>query len=186
MVRLHAGHFDRSLPTQDYPLLLPLLHSTTLWLKATEIAIEKSLNIVDLGGLHTLMSFAGSIGSLMDGSGIEIALQTIYGESTVKHMLHEKAIARATRGHILVESALMMKLQQLLSNEKMADSFDKLTNEEMLEIELVCNQVSEKEITLCSVDSQALQKLQCSLVALREYLSSKSKTAKLWLQYMLK
>ena len=40
-----------------------------LWLKATEIAIEKSLNIVvHLGGFHTLMSFAGSIGLLMDGS----------------------------------------------------------------------------------------------------------------------
>ena len=33
-----------------------------LWLKATEIVIEKSLNIVvHLGGFHTLMSFSGSI-----------------------------------------------------------------------------------------------------------------------------
>lgn len=75
-----------------------------LWLKATEIVIEKSLNIVvHLGGFHTLISFAGSIGSLMDGSGIESMLQTVYGENTVKHMLGGKAIARALRGHNLVE-----------------------------------------------------------------------------------
>ena len=52
-----------------------------LWLKVTEIDIEKSLNIViHLRGFHTLMSFVGSIGSLMDGSGIETVLQTVYGK----------------------------------------------------------------------------------------------------------
>ena len=58
-----------------------------LWLKATEIAIEKSLDIViHLGGFHTLMSFAGSLGFVMDGSGIESVFKTVYGEDTVKHM----------------------------------------------------------------------------------------------------
>ena len=58
-----------------------------LWLKATEIAIEKSLDIViHLGGFHTLMSFAGSLGFVMDGSGIESVFKTVYGEDTVKYM----------------------------------------------------------------------------------------------------
>ena len=51
-----------------------------LWLKATEISIEKSLDVViHLGGFHTLMSFAGSLGFVMDGSGIESVFQTVYG-----------------------------------------------------------------------------------------------------------
>lgn len=72
-----------------------------LWLKATEIAVEKSLNIVvHLGGFHTLMSFVGSIGSLMDGSGIESVLQLVYGENSINHILRGKAISRAIRAHI--------------------------------------------------------------------------------------
>ena len=45
-----------------------------LWLKAVEIITERSLRIVcRLGGSHT-MSFLGSIGSMMKGSGLEEAL----------------------------------------------------------------------------------------------------------------
>lgn len=86
-----------------------------LYIKAFEIAVEKSLDIViHLGGFHTLMSYAGSVGTLMGGSGLEAALQIIYGEKSVQHMLHGKAIARATLGHFLVEAALTMKLQDML------------------------------------------------------------------------
>ena len=51
-----------------------------LWLKATEIANAKSMNIVlILGGFHLMKSFMGSIGSLMKGSGLSEALATCYG-----------------------------------------------------------------------------------------------------------
>ena len=66
------------------------------WLKATEIIVDSSLNIVShLGGFHTLMSFLGSIGNIMDGSGISELLHVVYGENTVKHMMSGKAIARS-------------------------------------------------------------------------------------------
>ena len=43
-----------------------------LWLKATDIIFSKHLNIVcRLGGFHLIMSFLGSIGKLMEKSGIE-------------------------------------------------------------------------------------------------------------------
>ena len=81
--------------------------------------VEISLNVViHLGGFHTLMSYTGSIGTLMDGSGLEAVLQTIYGENPAKHMLHGKAIVRATRGHILVEAALTIKLQNMLCDDE--------------------------------------------------------------------
>ena len=53
-----------------------------------------------------MMSFAGTITSLMKESGLAELLETCYGENTVKHMLNGKAIARALRGYFLVEAVL--------------------------------------------------------------------------------
>ena len=79
-----------------------------LWIKAAEITKAKSLNIVcRLGGFHTMMSFMGSIGSMMKGSGLEEALETVYGPNAVAHMISGKAISRALRGHFLVEAAIV-------------------------------------------------------------------------------
>ncbi len=42
-----------------------------LWLKAVEIIKAKSMNTVcRLSGFHTMMSFMGSIGAMMKGSGL--------------------------------------------------------------------------------------------------------------------
>ena len=74
-----AKHLEVATPciTLDQPL----------WLKATEIINTLSLNnIVILGGFHTVMSFAGSIASLMDGTGQTVGLQTIFAGNAVKHM----------------------------------------------------------------------------------------------------
>ena len=82
-----------------------------LWLKAVEIIRTKSMNIVcRLGGFHTMMSFLGSIGSMMKGSGLEEALENAYGPNAVTHMMSGKAISRALRGHFLIEAALINKL----------------------------------------------------------------------------
>ena len=42
-----------------------------------------------------LMSFFGSIGTIMSSSGIERVLQSVHGENTVKHILTGKAVSRA-------------------------------------------------------------------------------------------
>ena len=82
-----------------------------LWLKAVEIITAKSMNIVcRLGGFHTMMSFFGSIGSMMKGFGLEEALENVYGSNVVTHMISGKAISRALHGHFLVEAVLMNKL----------------------------------------------------------------------------
>ena len=63
-----------------------------LWLKAVEIITAKSMNIVcRLGGFHTMMSFLGSIGSMMKGSRLEEALENAYGPNAVTHMISGKA-----------------------------------------------------------------------------------------------
>ena len=79
----------------------------TLRYKTQGIMADKGLNIVcRLGGFHTLMSFMGSIGYMMGGSGLEEVWSQVYAENTVPHLMSGKAYSRALRGHVLVHSAL--------------------------------------------------------------------------------
>ena len=55
------------------------------------------------------MSFLGSIGMFIRGSGLSDALSTIYGTNAVEHM-SGKAMSQAICGHFLVESALTSKV----------------------------------------------------------------------------
>ena len=96
-----------------------------LWLKAVEIINAKSMNIVcRLGGFHLLMSFLGSIGKLMEGSGLTELLEIIYGSNTVKHIMTGKAYARALRAHFLTQSALETLLLHFITPMKLTDQFD--------------------------------------------------------------
>ena len=62
--------------------------------------------ILRLGGFHAEMSLLGCIGSVMAASGLEELLGVVFAPNTVKHVLSGKALARAIRGHMLVDSAL--------------------------------------------------------------------------------
>ena len=62
--------------------------------------------VLILGGFHTEMSFLGSIGTLMAGSGLKEVMSQVYAEGSVDHMLSGKAVARAVRAHLLTDSAL--------------------------------------------------------------------------------
>ena len=76
-----------------------------------EIIDAKSMDIAcRLQGFHTMTSFLGSLGSLMNGAGSSELLTTVYGESSVTHILSRKAISRALRAHVLVHAALMGKI----------------------------------------------------------------------------
>ena len=56
------------------------------------------------------MTFLGSKGTMMKGSGLAESFETVYVEPTVCQMFAEKAVSRALRGHFLVEAVLMKKL----------------------------------------------------------------------------
>lgn len=66
--------------------------------------------VLRLGGFHTLMSFLGSIGHLMEGSGLDEIMQLIYAKDTVPHLLSGKAYARASRAHLIISTALYLVL----------------------------------------------------------------------------
>ena len=77
-----------------------------LYWKAVEIQMQEQDSIVSeiviiLGSFHTLMSFLGSIGSLMNGTGLNSLLEQVYAENAVPHIMSGKAVARARRAHQL-------------------------------------------------------------------------------------
>ena len=79
-----------------------------LYVKAYEIVSSTNMNIfVRLGGFHQLMSFLGSIGCIMEGSGLQPALETVYASLTVNHMFTGKAFSHAMRGHMLANAAVL-------------------------------------------------------------------------------
>ena len=51
--------------------------------------------------------FMGSIGSMMKGSGLEEALETICGLNAVTQMMSGKVVSRTLCGHFLEEAALV-------------------------------------------------------------------------------
>ena len=123
------------------------------------------------------MSFFGSIGSIVDGSGISTTFQTIYGENATKHILTGKATARATRAHILAESALLIKLQEMVLNDSYnAIDIDAIKN-------LYESVVSIKQINAVS-SSLALESLVSAIEEKKSILANKSRTAKLWINYI--
>ena len=88
-----------------------------LYIKAVDIAIKSNLNIViRLGSFHTLMSFLGSIGSMMRGSGLEEVMGLIFRSNTIEYVLSGKAYARAVRGQFILHSALTELLLDYLKN----------------------------------------------------------------------
>ena len=52
------------------------------------------------------MSYVGSVGHIMEGSGLQEVMSIIYAEDTVPHLFSGKAYARAIRAHSIISSAL--------------------------------------------------------------------------------
>lgn len=174
--------------------ITPLLtFDQPLWMKATTIIEAENPSsdlkriVLRLGAFHTQMSFLGTIGHIMMSSGLEDLLAVIYAPNSVMHMLSGKAVARATRGHQLVECALT----SLLLDEAYPISDPQDTSNE----EDVCQNGSAPELTQLSdllerVQSGVIDFSDCefpsTIISRLEAVQNgmKSRTARLWLQYM--
>ena len=92
-----ALYIDTPCVTYDQPLLI----------KTLEIVVSMKLNVVvRLAGFHTTMSFLGSIGYFMEGSGLERLFEVVYAKNTVSHIKSGKAVSQALRAHLVLESVL--------------------------------------------------------------------------------
>ena len=107
-----------------------------LWWKATTILENEMQNsslkciVLRLGGFHTLMSYLGSIGHLMEGTGLKDILETVFARNSVCHMLSGKAVARALRGHFLTDSALSCILIDQVLGLQVEDSCENIPEED--------------------------------------------------------
>lgn len=152
-----------------------------LFAKATEIVLAAapgsplSRVVVRLGGFHLLLSFLGSVGHIMAGSGLEEMWANIYAKNSVVHMLSGRAYSRALRAHLLSYQALTTLL---------FDSFP--LDENMIEECKLCYQAlfeSTRSVDDMQ-DSEVLKKLFDAVTGrLNQYMSS-GRTQKLWVQYL--
>ena len=93
----------------------PVTFDQPLYIKAADIiAASDDLTkvFVRLGGFHLLMSFMGSIGYIMAGSGLEELWESVYAKGSVVHMMSGHAYSRALCAHFLTQSALAKILPQ--------------------------------------------------------------------------
>ena len=78
--------------------------------------------VIRLEGFHLLLSFMGSIGVIMAGSGLEEMWETVYAKNSVVHMMNGRTYARGSRAHFISQSALAT---QLLVSSTVDDSLKK-------------------------------------------------------------
>lgn len=157
-----------------------------LWWKATLIIQDEPASsrlkkiVLILGGFHMQMSFLGSIGHLITGTGLQECLETVSASNSVIHMLSGKSVQRAVCGHYLVNialNALITKKAETLLPEidwssllaESADLYDQL-----ISLEITSEDLHSKELlkSLLEHFSKVKEKLQ------------KHRTAKIWIQYM--
>ena len=67
-----------------------------------------------------MMSFMGSIGSIMKEAGLEETLGTVYGLNAFTHMIRN-AVSRALHGYFLVQAALFNKLMSAATMSRSSD-----------------------------------------------------------------
>ena len=171
-----------------------------LWWKALMIIVTEPVGsdlsdiVLRLGGFHTEMSFLGCIGHLMAASGLQELLELIYAPIAVVHMLTGKAIARAVRGHLIVDAALNALVLAKTFNVPLPGSEDETTENvvqtatssttELDEAAALYEKLVQGSMTADQVCQEyVMTRINDSLQ--REVNSLKSsRTATLWLQYM--
>lgn len=82
----------------------PLYYKSLLIIQDEPASSRLKKIVLILGGFHMEMSFVGSIGHLMTGSGLQECFETVYASNSVVHMLSGKSIQRAVRGHFIINN----------------------------------------------------------------------------------
>ena len=141
--------------------------------------------VVNLGGFHSVMSFLGCMGQVMEASGLKEVLELIYAENAVTQILSCKAYARAIRGHFLVGTALSSVVLgsaygiDLSIVDEESDACKDFQEAADLLDKLLCEDASPGEVCSKDVLNRISEKLKAEKNSLSEH-----KMGKLWSQYM--
>ena len=143
-----------------------------LYVKDYNIVSSMNMNILfRLGGFHQVISFLGSIGCLMEGSGLRAALENVYAPVTFGHMFSGKAFARAIRGHMLCASAVLSLLLE--------EFRDSISSEEKSQLAKILDTFN----PTLTEPGDKVKNLVSWLENKKFELSSKSRTSTLWLNF---
>lgn len=163
----------------NHPKVIITFDQPLYW-KAREIVAAAPLDskisncIVRLGGFHLLMSFLGSIGYFMAGSGLKELLCIVYAPLSVEKMLQGHAFARAIRGHFLATTAMSrIILDQTLITEE----------EKSTVTEIVASFIDEPPSLNTVNENSNIKQLAKKFGDKLEELKDNGPTAQLWIQY---
>ena len=121
------------------------------------------------------MSFFGSIGYIMQGSGIQEVLSLIYAPKSLEKMLNGHAYARAVRAHTLLQLTLAIIISKdLVIDDEMVANLN-ITIENVINNTISYNDIENGDEISEELLYQFNQKL-------KEY-EERGPTAKLWIQY---
>lgn len=118
------------------------------------------------------MSFLGSIGYIMSGSGLEDLFKLIFAPNSVEKIMFGHAYSRAVRAHFLTH----------LSLAKIILDFIDFTDDERDEIDFILSD-AEKCVILTADEIQQVQTASAKFAEELQKLEKRSPTAKLWVQY---
>ena len=124
------------------------------------------------------MSFLGSIGTVMKGSGLQECLQLVYGENAVTHIISGKAVSRALRAHFILQSALISKIITTIIQEKI------VKEDVLIAIKALYHSFINGDTDEEMMNSEILEKVHVVISSKLNMLSTTSRTAKLWVQYI--
>ncbi|XP_074034537.1 uncharacterized protein [Leptinotarsa decemlineata] len=154
-----------------------------LFIKATEIVAgndEMKNVVVRLSGFHMLMSFLGSIGNIMDGSGLEDIWGTVYASESVKNMMTGKSFSRAIRAHMLTYTSIGKYFYKYMADE--LSLFDRNKYETFVRLQLTHWNENPPSYNFCQNDITLKEMTEVFLYKLNS-LKSNGPTAKLFIQY---
>ena len=131
-----------------------------------------------------MMGFLGSIGYVVQGSGLQVLFELIYPEESINAMLNDKDISRATRAHTLIYTVLYGYLTANLfeCNLGEASNDGKFTIKSFLQTLKELVKGTHEDIISCTMEVHIITTLLNKLLVFSN--STKSKTAILWKHYM--
>ena len=165
-------HHQPCIVTFDQPLYMKARSMVASQPEGSEL---KSA-IIRLGGFHLLISYLGTIGNIMEGSGLEGLWKVAYGQSTVGHMMTRHAYARAIRAHLLTYQALVT----LLAHHKPEPS--EYCGEELQQ--MYHDVLHQEKTPLEASQSPSLINFTNALDNAVREMSATGRTPALWMQYL--
>lgn len=174
--------FERKKATENGQKICFVTFDLPLYKKACEIlaSVDKCNDphnlqnvIARLGGFHLLMSFLGSIGYIMEGSGLLETFSQIYATLSAGKALLGHAFSRAVRGHILTLAALG---KIIFENIDLTESEQDFLNKTLSKLGTVDFETFFNSPDLIKIHEKCTDCLK--------NFEKKGPTAKLWLQYM--